>query len=73
MLSATVAARTTLRLEGCRLIYEHDRNVVADRVLELARVADEAGFIGTILELTLAFWANENRQQLRGERHLAGS
>src|SRR6476660_6037830 len=61
------------RLERSSLIREHDGDVVPHRVLQLAGVADEARLIGSILQLALALRADENGQQLRGERHEAGS
>jgi hypothetical protein len=51
-----------VRLERSRLIHEHDRDVVADRIPEPARVTHKARFVGTILELALALRANENGQ-----------
>src|SRR5687767_215112 len=71
--SARAPAIGIAPLERCRLIHEHDRNVVADRVLQPARMADEARLIGPILEFALALRADENRQQLRRQGHLPGS
>ena len=58
-------------LERRRLIDEHDRNVVAHRVAQPARVAHEARFRFAILELALALRADENCEQLRGQGSFA--
>src|SRR5687767_7571348 len=70
--AASTAANTTA-LERCRLIREHDGDVVAHRVSKAARVANERRLFGPILELALALGANENREQLRRKCHRAGS
>ena len=67
------AAIATASLERRRLIREHDRNVVAHRVLQAAVVTDEARLIGSIFELALALRAYEYGEQLRGQAHFAGS
>src|SRR5690349_2539291 len=47
-------------LERSRLIREHDGNVVPHRILQSARVADEAWLIGPVLQPAFAFRADEN-------------
>src|SRR5215203_3190119 len=70
---ANTLAMMTDRLERSRLIHEHDRDVVSYRIPESARMTHEARLVGLILELALALRADEDRKQLWGESHLAGS
>src|SRR5438067_7748517 len=66
---ARVRSRIVRRSERRRLIEEHDGNVVPHRVAQLAPVAHEARLRLAVFELSLAFGADENGEQLRGERH----
>src|SRR5688500_3917045 len=65
---ATAAASAAI-LKRRRLINEHDGNVIADRVPEPARVADELCLRLAVLELTTALRADEDRQQLGRYAH----
>src|SRR5688572_20525900 len=62
--TAMAPAIAIIRLDRRCLIHEHDRNVIAHRVLKAARVAHEARLILPILELALTLGTNEDRKQL---------
>src|SRR5687768_2235193 len=71
--AAASASASAALAERRRLIYEHDRNVVAHRVLERARVADESAVLFPVLELALALWADEDLEKLLRHRHMTSS
>ena len=54
-------------VDGLGLLHQHDGDVVADGVPKSARRAPEAGLGLAILELSLAFRADEDREQLSDE------
>ncbi len=59
--------------EWRRLVDQHDRDVVAHRVAEAASGAHEYGFIRPIVEVALAFRADEYGEQLWVECHVVRS
>src|SRR6266850_2025005 len=72
--SATATVRPAVRpsdrpSEAFRLIDQHDRNVVFDGIDQAAGVTGERFRIGAMLELALAFRADEYREQVGGEAH----
>src|SRR4051812_5494268 len=52
---------------------QHDRDVVAHRIAQAVDGAHEGGLGLPVLELPLALGADEDRQELRRERHIEGS
>src|SRR5215212_102142 len=71
----TSAAMTQGRrtLERRRLIDQHDRDVIAYRIPEGARVTNETRFSFTIFEIALAPGANEDLEKLCVNAHLRSS
>ncbi len=63
VIKATSPARIT-DLEWLGFIDQHDRNAVLNSVAQSAPMAQEGIFILAILELPLAFWADQYLQQL---------
>src|SRR5512142_3221234 len=56
-------------LERCSLVDQHDRDIVSNRVPELAGVTDKRRFSLTVFELTFALGADENGEELRRHTH----
>src|SRR5215208_4761 len=69
--AAATAARSPDALDRRRLIDQHDRDVIANGVAKPARATDEARFALLVFQLALALGADEDRQELGGQRHLA--
>src|SRR5207245_2554247 len=66
--------RSSVPLEVLRLIDQHDRDIVLDRVDQAAGLADEL-FLrrGAVLERPLAFRADEDLQKIGRETHPASA
>src|SRR5512146_2100136 len=56
-------------LERCCLVDQHDRNVVPDRVAQLARMTQQSRFGFTVLELSFAFRTHKDGKELLGHTH----
>jgi len=66
-------ARADRALKGRRLIDEHDRYAIPDRIPKRISVADKARFRLAIFELTLALRADEYFEKCCVKTHLACS
>src|SRR5262245_44687546 len=69
--ASSPAAHRAVRLEAARLIDQHDRDVVLDRIREAARVTHEL-LVGrrAVLERPFALGANQQCAQLWSETHV---
>ena len=62
-------AASSLPLERCCLIDEHDGNVVAHGITQATRGTEERRFRCAIFQVTLALRADKDGEQLRGQGH----
>ena len=60
------------RSERCRLVDQHDRDVVAHRVPEATGLADQHRVGRMVVKLAIALRADEDREEFLSECHVAG-
>src|SRR5205085_2637524 len=70
---AASLVRRAERSDRLRLVDEHDRNVISNRIAQSAGATDKYRFHFTVLERPFALGTYENLEQLRRQTHCACS